>query len=320
MLFNKVCFLFLALSALTASALSGESGTSSFSVSDGSSQQTMLFGVGDSLSDFYLPGKWEYGFESILGRGYNGKDNYINSRALFYWAQRLKNDGAEFNFEGSFGPHQLENQTTKKSDTTPVGNVKLEYKRPDRYETSLDVTHDYSFLDGVHPGGISRYLRTTELNPWARYYWNERNRTNFRGVYQFLNDGNVKHDSELASTYAVIHGKHSLWLGGGVQELTFKENTDQYWSPTRNFGYGPRIESEWKLSDRLKSCIRFSGNRIYDKDPKAWGHGYYLYSELEYSEDPDGIKIALVYERIETNVNHFLWFMNQLNVRAEAVF
>lgn len=299
-----------------AQALSGRSGAVNSSTSDGSSTQSMAFGFTDQASaQFFLPGKWKYGAENAFGRGYNGKDNYSHARAFLFLEHPVTD---AFKLEGSVGAHQLENVTAKTSQTIPVGNFKVSYS-PQSWELNLDSSHDYSHLDGAHPGGVSRYLRRAKINPWIRYYWNDRTRSQLLGTYLFINDGNRKSDTEIVSAYAIVNGKHSVWLGGGAQEIAFRNNTWQYWSPTRNIGLGPRLEADFNFGQRLRSTIRASINRVYDKDPNAWGHSYYSYAKLEYGKHDDW-KLALVYERIESNVNHYLWFMNQFNLTLEGLF
>ena len=299
-----------------AQALSGKSGAVNSSVSDGSSTQTMTLGFTDNALDYYLlPGKWKYGAESTVGRGYNGQQYYNHQKAVFTLEHSFTQ---AFKMESSFGVHQLENQNTKVAQSTPVGNLKTTFN-PKDWELSFDINHDYSHLDGAHPGGVSRYLRRTKLNPWARHWWNSRNRTQFLGNYLFINDGNIKADSEVVSAYAIVSGKHSVWLGAGAQQITFENQTWMYWSPTRNIGVGPRLEADFNFHPKLRATVRASVNRAYEKDSKAWGHGYYTFAKLEYGKDDDW-KLALVYERIESQVNHYLWFMNQLNLTAETLF
>lgn len=305
--------------AQKAAALSGRSGAANSSVSDGSSTQSMTLAFTDNYSgEYYFPGKWKYGGESTVGRGYNGQDHYSHSRAVFGFERMLYSGLDPIKIEANAGAHQLENLSTKVAQTIPVGNFKTSYN-PKDWELSLDLSHDYSHLDGAHPGGVSRYLRRTKVNPWGRHWWSPRNRTQFSGTYLFINDGNIKADSEVVSAYSVISGKHSVWLGMGAQQITFEDQTWMYWSPTRNIGIGPRLEADFNFHQKLRGTLRASVNRAYEKDNKAWGHGYYAYAKLEYGKQDDW-KFALVYERIESQVNHYLWFMNQFNLTAEALF
>lgn len=260
--------------------------------------------------------KTKVGADSLFIQGNNLQDLFSAVRAVAKWEQPL---AEELNFDAAFGPHYLSNHSTKKSEVIPVALLKLSYYKPDKLGWSIAAVHDYAYIDGFHPGAIMDKYRITTINPWVNYHWVEKLRTQFSANIKVVNDGNVKTDPELTTSYALIKNKNTVWLGAGVQQIAFSQNTWKYWSPTRIVNFGPRIEMDWHFSRHVKTNLRFSGNRTYDQDPKAWGHNYYSYVDLQYQKT-NGWKIALAWERIETQVNHGLWFLNQLTLNAEALF
>lgn len=319
----KIRFLFLlrvfsaALYSGPADAVQGYSTTTNTAVSDGSTQQGQRFVLMEKASELrFLTGKTKVGADTLLTQGNNLQDLFSAVRAVLKWEHTFSD---ESNFDGGFGPHYLTNQTTKEAHVAAIGYLRYFRKVPRLLDWSIVLSHDYAYIDGFHPGAIKRYSRITTLNPWFNFHLGERLRTQLSSNIKIINDGNVKTDPELVTTYALIKNKNTLWLGAGAQQIAFSQQTPDYWSPTRIVNFGPRLELDWHFTQFLKSNLRFSGNRSYDEGPKAWGHSYYSYLDLQYFRIHHW-KIALAYERIETQVNHSIWFMNQLSLNAEALF
>lgn len=300
-----------------AKAAQGYSTTTNTAVSDGSTQQGQRFVLMEKASELrFLTGKTKVGADALLTQGNNLQDLFSAVRAVLKWEHTFSD---ESNFDGGFGPHYLTNHTTKKAYVIPVGYLRYFNKVPHVLDWSMFASHDYAYIDGFHPGAVTKYYRITTINPWLNFHLSNRSRATLSSNIKIVNDGNIKTDPELVTSYALIKNKNTLWLGAGAQRIAFSQQTPDYWSPTQIVNFGPRIEFDWHFTQFLKSNLRFSGNRSYDEGPKAWGHSYYSYVNLKYNRIHQWT-ISLAFERIETQVNHSIWFMNQLSLNAEALF
>lgn len=110
-------------------------------------------------------------------------------------------------------------------------------------------------------------------------------------------------DSELM--VSLMKFPHWVRLGVGYHTLDYNKATNNYWSPTDFYAFGPRVDLAYLIKENLQAY--FGGNYNWFEENKTFsGTGYYLRTGLQYGIREDYI-IDASYERNESVQNNNKW-------------
>ena len=147
--------------------------------------------------------------------------------------------------------------------------------------------------------------RLFRLKPSLSHKLSEKWRTDLRGDYNWVEDGNLASLTDLQFLYGLSQDSLWLWLGFGGEYLTHRRPTGDYWSPRTFHSYGPRMEFSYLWME--KWSFNLSGNAFSLKENDfEQGSGYYLNTGISYGKRGHQI-FKVYYEGIKSTQGSATW-------------
>lgn len=145
---------------------------------------------------------------------------------------------------------------------------------------SFEAYKDYLFMERLVLTGPQDQVRSYGIKPSFLFNGWTKQRIFFRGNYSHMDHDNLRTESDLQWMYGLSHYQPWLWVGAGVNHLTFKNPSNGYWSPDQFLSWGPRSEISYSFG-RLEVSAAFNYN-IFKESTFDQGEGYYSSVSVQY--------------------------------------
>ncbi len=184
------------------------------------------------------------------------------------------------------------------------GSVLLEFK-PSASILRLELGRAYMAETLQSTASMQGYLRSNYYMLSAQHRVADSWRVLGFVKNNYLNDGNIKLNSDISLMYGISPSWPWIWLGVGGEWIKNSKPNQPYWTPREFYSYGPRLDIAAPINDRFSYAFGFNINRFKDID-FGLGSGYYFNSKLIYQKK-DTSKYELRLESIESKQNGNSW-------------
>jgi hypothetical protein len=100
-----------------------------------------------------------------------------------------------------------------------------------------------------------------------------------------------------------------IWLGYGVSGLYFKSDRIGYWSPSKFYNHGPRLDTSFPIFGAISGIIAANLN-FYNED-KTKGDGFLIAAGLQWGLY-DGNNVRILYTKIRSGQEQSPWIYEGL--------
>lgn len=227
------------------------------------------------------------GLSGVLGRKYN----------------------SEFYLEASLGFQALDSDATSKSLFAP--SVKAEWAKPKSFSLQWSASRIFMYQRAYLPGPITEGTSAWSFKPYTTAYFNDRLKFLLRPEISWPDDGNKRFYIDVSLMYGVSLWPTWLWVGVGSEKLS-NSKPSSYWSPSKFYSYGLRLEVNGRLVDKLSGSLGLNLNKLKEEDLSE-GDGHYFNAGLVYGERNDQ-NLKLEFTNIKSVQSNSEWESNSLKL------
>lgn len=184
-----------------------------------------------------------------------------------------------------------------------VGNIS--------YEKKIDKWHLYSTLEkrGLPEAQrstsvLGATLTETRLNLRANYLIDPK--IKLQGL--LLGGGVSDHNSfwgfDTSAMYGISPSWPWIWLGYGVSGLYFESDRIGYWSPSKFYNHGARLDSSFPIFGAISGIVGANLN-FYNED-RTKGDGFLISAGLQWGQY-DGNNVRILYTKIRSGQEQSPW-------------
>ncbi len=294
----------------------------SFSSSDGFQQKEINALYRNHRRELFNPynneaeTSWDWGVSALMGDGHNSAYKYTGAKLQIIGGRKISKS---VNLETKLGIHQLKNTTTNDTKNIFAGNLKGQFILNDIYSGSLDIVHGLARGGAIQQGAMHNQYQEISLNSSLSAKWSKHWQSILRSQNTYLSDSNQKSIYDFSTLYGISTGTPWIWAGVGIEKLNYTKRSEIYWSPVEFLSFGPRLDATVPISGKFSASTGLNLNRLYDKDTRSWGSGYYFSGRLQYG-DRNEFNIALNWIRIESIQNGNKWKSNQVGLNLSRPY
>ena len=182
---------------------------------------------------------------------------------------------------------------------------------------TLNYLYDFYFLEQGVPGSLEEELKYHNLNLSAVFIPHKEFRIPLHYSQKSISDGHSAVNMSLDVLYGRVYPTW-IWVGYGIGELKYNEESSLYWSPEKFFSHGPRFELSYGLSDKLVAKFNVNYNIIKEGSFPS-GESYYMVSALEWG-DRNTTLLGVSFNRIQSEQNSNLWWSEEIKLYLKHSF
>lgn len=240
---------------------------------------------------------WDLGIHAVVHSGANPQSTYHGYKFTGELARKFSN---RFLLNAVAGTHLIRtpDPTTSQIATHSIfaGDVSGYFHFNDLFDMRAGVAHDLVYTELVQISNVSNALAATTYGIDLTYHPYERWRLVSRNTYRVYSDTNERKDTDTSILYGISTGVPWIWVGAGVEYLSFLKPESTYWTPDRFSAYGPRFEGDFPIEGNFSVAGGLNINRN-QQDGLEGGWGYYASAKLRYGTR-EGSRIELGFQSI----------------------
>ena len=241
----------------------------------------------------------------------------MHTDSYFISGTAIKKFARHFQISTQLG---LDDTSTAGTDSTLNGHGLLNFSGivfQDKFDYSL--TFEHALADSLlEVEDHLPTLRVNDLQLKMSYFFSRRLKIDALGNWGWLTDGNIRKYGTLDAMYGIGITDPWFWVGFGGDWLRFTNNTDDYWSPARFRGFGPRLEFASAIAGDWSGTFGGSVDRIQEDD-NVWGWGGYFSFGLQWKKR-DETHVTLTWNHTRSERNDNLWTQNELVLNVMGYF
>lgn len=302
------------LTAVAAETSRGLFEVTSRETSDGIADRILAAEFRNHRREFFWPYAaeeaegWDWGARFERHLGFNTVAQYAGERALGLFGRKLS---PSLRLDAAVGAHRLGGVGVLSSATTrAIGELEAFYAPLENLKLALKLSHDWLYADLIQPLAVTGQLFASSASFRAVYSPAERISLRGNGSVRAFSDGNPRRAADLSALYGISTGVPWVWVGLGGEVLSYGENRSGYWSPTRFWSFGARLEAAVPIVGELSASGGLNLNVIREesRDP---AQGYYGSASLQYG-NRERFHVTFAYNRVSSIQGSGTWAMDEL--------
>lgn len=178
----------------------------------------------------------------------------------------------------------------------------------------LSTRRDYLLSQFTQPGAV----RERTQAQWTRFQWQRKWLSRIRSqillTHTAFSNANSRREGDMSVLYGILPGDPWLWLGWGAYLFRTDRVSAEYWSPTRFWATGPRLEASTTLPNDWILAGGLNLNRLREEEFRI-GWGYYGVASLR-TAPRDRRRLELTYIRNISSQLGNTWVFDQYQISA----
>lgn len=283
------------------------------------------YSVGDTTDrinyyDFWVKGSknerdllWPYKIEADKAQGFdidfyhrqqNGPQfKFILNELSGSYRYRL---AEKHDFKLSLGGYQIDEDNVGKSSILPTWAASVLSRFNKDFNTLFFVGRSSGVREIFVTGRVADDLTNTRAGTRIQHqFFNQFLMAKVDYIKNFLQRDVERTYFDTELMMSLMKYPHWIRVGLGYQTMDYNRQTNNYWSPTDFWAFGPRVDLAYLVKENLQ--VYFGGNYNWFEENKTFsGDGYYLRTGIQYGIREDYL-IDASYERTESVQNNSTW-------------